>query len=384
MTRPRRYLLRMLIFLAAVLAVAAGLSPLLKDAFLASPALNGLILGILVIGIAYVFRQVILLGPESQWIETFRLGQAAAARENEPRLLAPLVAAIGERKRITLSPLAMRSLLDGIASRLDEFRDISRYLIGLLIFLGLLGTFWGLLQTVGAVRDVIGSLSSGDGDINAIFENLKVGLQAPLGGMGTSFSSSLFGLAGSLVLGFLDLQAGQAQNRFFNELEDWLSSHVRLTSGPMLHEGETAVPAYLQALIEQTADNLETLQRTLARNEEVRRGGESSLLTLTEKIGTLSDQMRAEQQLMVRLAEGQMEMRPVLSRLSDVIAAGVGGLDESTRSHIRNLDLYMAKLLEDSATGRAQVIQELRSEIRLLARTIAALAEEAPTEPPRR
>lgn len=384
MTRPRRYLLRMTVFLAAVLAVAAALSPLLRDAFLASPALNGLILGILVIGIGYIIRQVILLGPEAEWIAGFRLGQAAASSASGPRLLAPLAAAIGERKRITLSPLAMRSMLDGIASRLDEFREISRYLIGLLIFLGLLGTFWGLLGTIGAVRDVIGGLSAGDGDINAIFQNLKSGLQAPLGGMGTSFSSSLFGLAGSLVLGFLDLQAGQAQNRFFNELEDWLSGHMRLGSGPSLGEGETPVPAYLQALIEQTADNLESLQRTLAQNEEVRRGGENSLLTLAEKIGALSDQMRTEQQLMIRLAEGQMEMRPVLSRLSDVIAAGSGGLDEGTRSHIRNLDVYLARLLEDNATGRTQIIQELRSEIRLLARTIAALAEDAPVEPPRR
>lgn len=384
MTRPRRYLLRMTVFLAAVLAVAAALSPLLRDAFLASPALNGLILGILVIGIGYIIRQVILLGPEAEWIAGFRLGQTAASSASGPRLLAPLAAAIGERKRITLSPLAMRSMLDGIASRLDEFREISRYLIGLLIFLGLLGTFWGLLGTIGAVRDVIGGLSAGDGDINAIFQNLKSGLQAPLGGMGTSFSSSLFGLAGSLVLGFLDLQAGQAQNRFFNELEDWLSGHMRLGSGPSLGEGETPVPAYLQALIEQTADNLESLQRTLAQNEEVRRGGENSLLTLAEKIGALSDQMRTEQQLMIRLAEGQMEMRPVLSRLSDVIAAGSGGLDEGTRSHIRNLDVYLARLLEDNATGRTQIIQELRSEIRLLARTIAALAEDAPVEPPRR
>lgn len=384
MTRPRRYLLRMLVFLAAVIAVAAALSPLLINAFLASPALNGFIIGVLVIGIGYIFRQVILLGPEAEWIETFRLGQAAATSTSGPRLLAPFAVAIGDRKRIALSPMAMRSMLDGIGARLDEFREISRYLIGLLIFLGLLGTFWGLLGTIAAVRDVIGGLSAGDGDINTTFQNLKTGLQAPLSGMGTSFSSSLFGLAGSLVLGFLDLQAGQAQNRFYNELEDWLAGHMRLGSSPSLGESETPVPAYLQALIEQTSDNLENLQRTLARNDEARRGGETSLLTLAEKIGALSDQMRTEQQLMIRLAEGQMEIRPVLSRLSDVIASNSGGLDEATRSHIRNLDVYLARLLEDNASGRTQVIQELRSEIRLLARTIAALAEDVPVEPPRR
>ena len=291
-----------------------------------------------------------------------------------------MAAMLGDRGRpVRLSAMALRSVLDGVGARLDEFRDISRYLIGLLIFLGLLGTFWGLLETVGAVSRVVGGLQVGGGELAQVFEELKRGLQAPLSGMGTAFSSSLFGLAGSLVLGFLDLQAGQAQNRFFNELEEWLSGQTRIGAAPSLAESEQPVPAYLQALIEQTADSLENLQRTLARGEENRRGVESSLLSLSERLSTLTDQMRSEQNLLVKLAESQMDMRPILGRLADGIAAGGFGLDDASRTHIRNLDVYMSRLLEETATGRAQIVQELRSEIKLLARTIAALAEDDAT-----
>ncbi|MEL0144704.1 MAG: flagellar motor protein MotA, partial [Alphaproteobacteria bacterium] len=172
----------------------------------------------------------------------------------------------GERKdSLSLSTLSMRSLLDGIASRLDESRDLSRYTIGLLIFLGLLGTFWGLLQTVSSVANVIAGLQVGGGDAVTIFNDLKTGLEAPLSGMGTAFSSSLFGLAGSLLLGFLELQAGAAQNRFYNDLEDWLSTATRVSGGGALSvgEGDQSVPAYIQALLETTADSLDNLQRTV-------------------------------------------------------------------------------------------------------------------------
>ena len=380
MTRPRRFLGRMGLFLAAVAIVAGVLFPMLRDAFLANPALNGLILGVLLIGIAFIFRQVLLLAPEAAWVDAFRQGLPGTSTQSPPRLLAPMAAMLGDRGRpVRLSAMALRSVLDGVGARLDEFRDISRYLIGLLIFLGLLGTFWGLLETVGAVSRVVGGLQVGGGELAQVFEELKRGLQAPLSGMGTAFSSSLFGLAGSLVLGFLDLQAGQAQNRFFNELEEWLSGQTRIGAAPSLAESEQPVPAYLQALIEQTADSLENLQRTLARGEENRRGVESSLLSLSERLSTLTDQMRSEQNLLVKLAESQMDMRPILGRLADGIAAGGFGLDDASRTHIRNLDVYMSRLLEETATGRAQIVQELRSEIKLLARTIAALAEDDAT-----
>lgn len=374
MARPRRFLVRMILFLIAVVGVAGVLFLPLKGAFMANAPLNGLIVGVLLLGIVYNFRQVVMLYPEVDWIEGFRQPHSPLSQPRSPRLLAPMATMLGERRdRLSLSTLAMRSLLDGIYSRLDESRDISRYTIGLLIFLGLLGTFWGLLDTVASIRDVIGGLSV-SGDVADVFGDLKGGLKAPLAGMGTAFSSSLFGLAGSLVLGFLDLQAGQAQNRFYNDLEEWLSSLTRLSSGALPGDGDHSVPAYVNALLEQTAESLENLQRTLARGEEDRITATSAMMSLVEKLSTLTDHMHTEQTLMVRLAESQMEMKPILARLADHQGPS-GGVDEATRTHIRNLDVYMARLLEELSSGREDIIQNVRSEIKLLARTMASLAE---------
>ena len=287
---------------------------------------------------------------------------------------------LGERsERFSLSAISMRSLLDGVGARLDESRDISRYMIGLLIFLGLLGTFWGLLQTIDAVSDVIANLSVGSKELGPVFDDLKAGLQAPLSGMGTAFSSSLFGLAGSLVLGFLELQAGQAQNRFYNDLEDWLSGQTRLASGALSGEADQSVPAYVQALLEQTADSLENLQRTLQRGEESRINANSGINELVEKLGTLTDQMKTEQNLMVRLAESQMELTPVLTKIEDTLARSAegGGAADDMRAHLRNIDVHLARLLEDTANGRTELVQEVRTEIRVLSRTLAAIAEKA-------
>lgn len=374
MTSPKVFLTRMAMFLVIVVVVAAVLSDMLARTFMANPLLNGLILGVLLIGIGYIFRQVLSLYPEVRWIDEFRRDQPSLAVQEPPLLLAPMATMLGERQgQLSLSALSMRTLLDGISARLDESRDISRYLIGLLIFLGLLGTFWGLLQTIYSVGAVIQNLSAGDGDFATTFSDLKAGLQAPLTGMGTAFSSSLFGLAGSLVLGFLDLQSSQAQNRFFNDLEEWLSGLTRLSSASALGDGGQSVPAYVNALLEQTADSLENLQRTLARGEEGRISADSRLLDLTAKLATLSDQMRAGQALLVKLAENQIDMKPVLQRLSEQSALTDGGMDEATRAHIRNMDVHLMRLLEESVTGRNQMVDELRIEIKLLARTIAAL-----------
>jgi septal ring factor EnvC (AmiA/AmiB activator) len=194
--------------------------------------------------------------------------------------------------------------------------------------------------------------------------------------MSIAFSSSLFGLAGSLVLGFLELQASHAQNRFYNDLEEWLSSYTRLSSGSGLAEGDQSVPAYVQALLEQTADSLESLQRTIARSEEGRGSAQHTLMALADKLSILTDQMKAEQGLMVKLAENQMEIRPVLQNLNNHLEGQELGLDEASRSHLRNLDVYVMRLLEEMSQGRNQTVAELRSEIKLLARTIAALADD--------
>ena len=379
MTNPRRFLLRMIVFLACVGVVLALLLPGLERAFFTNAPLNTLIIGVFVFGIFYNFRQVLVLGTEVNWIEQFRGDRAVLADTPAPRLLAPMAAMLRERRgRLSLSAPTMRSLLDGIAARLDESRDLSRYMIGLLIFLGLLGTFWGLSQTVGAIADVIRGLSVGSGETSAVFEKLKQGLDVPLIGMGTAFSSSLFGLGGSLVLGFLDLQAGQAQNRFFTELEDWLSGATRVSTGALPGDGEQSMPIYVQALLEQTAESLETLQRTLTRGEEGRIATNNHLLGLAEKIGTLTDQMRTEQQLMMRLTEDQSELRPILARMAESTRGSAsGGMDEATRAHIRNLDVYVARLIEEMISGREEIVRQIRSDIKLLARTIAAVAEEA-------
>jgi hypothetical protein len=371
MTSPQRFVIRMIVFVVVVAVIVVVLIDPIRRAFAANYALNGLITGVLLIGIIYNFRQVLSLYPEIAWLERFRRGAPALSGAKAPRLLAPMARMLGEREKIALSAMSMRYLLDGIASRLDESRDLARYATALLIFLGLLGTFWGLLETVASIRDVINNLTvAGGADFATVFANLKAGLSAPLTGMGTAFSSSLFGLAGSLVLGFLDLQTGQAQNRFYNDLEEWLSSYTRLSSGAISVEGDHAVPVYVQALLEQTAESLENLQRTLARGEERNTQANNSLLQLTEKLGSLSDQMRTEQNLLVSMAENQTGLRTAIERLAN---AGRGaGLDEATQGHIRNIDVYMARLLEELSSGRDDVVQQLRSEIKLLARTIAA------------
>ena len=376
MTDPRRYLIRMVVFLLAVAVVCGVLGGPLSQAFLANAALNGVILGVLLIGIGFIFRQVFRLVPEVQWIEGYRTNSLGASAQEPPSLLVPVATLLGDRQpgsRQSLSAISLRSLLDSISVRLEESRDIARYLAGLLIFLGLLGTFWGLLNTIGAVGSVIDGLSIEGGDLGQVFTSLKAGLQSPLSGMGTAFSSSLFGLAGSLVLGFLDLQLGQAQNRFYNELEEWLASLTRLTSGSFAFEGEHSATAFQQALMEQTAESLDKLQRVMARGEEDRRGANQTLMALVDRLGALSDRLDGDRDLLERLVTTQGELRPILARLADMSG---GSRDEIVRSHLRNIEAYMARMLEDGASGRAQMTEELRGEIRLVARTIAALAEE--------
>ena len=383
MTRPHTYLVRMSLFLGLVAAVCMTLFLPMRSFFLANMALNGLIVGVLFLGIIYNFRQVLRLYPEVSWIEEFRrnldegvLHPAAQKPVSGPQLLAPMAAMISNRDSLSLSAMSLRSLLDGIASRLNESRDLSRYTIGLLIFLGLLGTFWGLLETVGSISTVIGGLSVESGDATAVFSSLKRGLETPLSGMGTAFSSSLFGLAGSLVLGFLDLQAAQAQNRFYNDLEEWLSSVTRLSSGTIGGDGEQGVPAYVQALLEQTAESLENLQRTLARGQESRANADAGIHALANKIETLTDQMRTEQALMKSLAETQVAMKPILQQIADNVSRPSGGVDDATQAHIRNLDVHVGRMVDELRTGRDDLVQQIRSEIKLLARTVAAANED--------
>lgn len=362
-------------FVIGVIAIAVFLAPALLPYFLGNPWVNGVIVGTLIAGIAYIFRQVSLLNREVAWIEKFRRNQGNVSTQDLPRLLSPMATMLGGGRggRVSLNAVSLRTLLDGIATRLDETRETSHYLIGLLVFLGLLGTFYGLLETVQSVKGVLGGLSLGGSDVVSAFANFKSRLETPLGGMSTAFSASLFGLAGSLVLGFLDLQAGLAQNRFYQDLEEWLSGFTRLSGGGSGGEfGEAPIPAYIQALLEQTADGLENLQRIMSRGEEGRIASNTSLQSLTDRLSQLTDHMRGEQPVLLRLAEQQTALRPVLEKL-----AGGGGtqIQDESRNHLRNIEVQLARLNEEVAQGRSEAVHEIRNEIRLIARTLAALAE---------
>ncbi|MHA1600502.1 MAG: flagellar motor protein MotA [Alphaproteobacteria bacterium] len=342
-----------------------------------------MIIGVLLLGIVYIFRQVIIRRPEVDGLQDLARESSgglvfptALSERPPPRLLSPMATMLGERRgRISLSTISMRTLLDGIHSRIEESHEISRYLIGLLIFLGLLGTFWGLLETVSSVGSAISGLSASGSDAAVMFEDLKRGLEKPLSGMGTAFSSSLFGLAGSLVLGFLELQAGQAHNRFMNDLEEWLSSVTRLSSAGPVGDGDASVPAFIQALLEKTADSLDQLQITIAHGQGDRSTLDQNLLTLTERLGNLTDHMGSEQDLLIRLAESQSQMKTLLTNIA-TNGPSADGFDDASRTHIRNLDVRLEHLIREMSSGRDQAVQEIRGEIRLLTRTIAAMAEE--------
>jgi hypothetical protein len=362
----------MVLFLGAVGGVCALLFPPLRTAFDANQVFNGMILGVLAIGIVINFFQVVSLGPATAWIDDVRGAGALPPSDEAPRLLAPMAKIFSGRdqEQFRISAMAMRSLLDGIRLRLDESRDISRYMVGLMIFLGLLGTFWGLLDTVAGVGNIIGGLSAGTGDLGAIFDELKRDLQGPLTGMGTAFSSSLFGLSGALVLGVLDLQAGHAQNRFYNYLEEWLSELTHLPSSTLTAEGDQPLPVYIEALLEQTAENLNQLQRSVARGEEDRRAAQHSLARLSDQLAELTDQLRAEQKLILNLTKNQTDLQPVMAELANHVANSSSG-NEEMRDHLRNVDVGLERLLEEVSAARRQFGDELRDEFRLLARSIA-------------
>ena len=311
LTPPRIYLVRMGVFLVLAGFLVFILYRPIWAAFLANPGLNGLILGVLLIGIVLAIRQVVRLFREVRWVNDLGRSDDEYMRLEQPVLLAPMAALIGNRaSRTGLSVTMTRSLLDSIAARLDENRELVRYLAGLLVFLGLLGTFWGLIDTVGSVGKVIQSMRTG-AEAGALFDELKSGLAAPLSGMGLSFSASLFGLAGSLVLGFLDLQAGQAQSRFYTELEDWLARATTDPGGTELAPRHGPSPDLILALN----------KLTTAVNEGAGgRAATQAMANLAEGIQGLVQHMRAEQQMIRDWVEAQAarekELKQVLERLS--------------------------------------------------------------------
>ena len=309
LSNPQVFLYSMLIFLALSGFVAAVLYRQISAAFQSNPGLNGLILGVLAVGVLLALGQVVRLFREVRWVNSFLAGTDSS----EPVLLAPMKALLSRSSSMALSTSSMRSILDSIATRLDESRDISRYLIGLLVFLGLLGTFWGLLQTIGSISETIQSLDPGSGDANDVLNSLKEGLSAPLGGMGTAFSSSLFGLSGSLILGFLDLQAGRAQNRFYTELENWLSTVTDLSSD-------------LDGARNGSSEELRELAERLRATQEAGTGNPrtaAAMASLAEGISGLVKNMRQEQQLMRDWVEAQAADQKALRETLESIAASL-------------------------------------------------------------
>jgi hypothetical protein len=374
-TKPTNYLIRMVLFCVVVYGVAALVSPQLVRFYMANPVINSVIVAVEVFGVFWNIRQVQRLYPEAAWVEEFRRSRQKLEIARPPVLLAPMARMLqgradGER-RITLSGQALNTILDGISSRLDESRELSRYVTGVMIFLGLLGTFWGLLHTVNSVAEVINGMSLAGGDVNGMFAQLKSGLAGPLAGMGTAFSSSMFGLSGALILGFLDLTAGQAMNRFFNELEEWLAGLTRLSTGGIAGDGEASVPVYVQALLEQTAENMEGLQRVLVRGEESRGQSNNALLAMSDRLAQLGDTLQSNQQLMEKLVAGQVALGPVLVRLSEQKPA-----DDVSRAYLRNIELLLSRMMTESEQSRAQGLSELRSDLKVLMRTIAAIADD--------
>ncbi len=305
----------MLLFLAAVAGLAFVLREDLLRVFLNTPILNGVIVGVLVIGIFFVMRQVISLWPEVRWLRRFQHREQGAPllETHSINLLAPMAAMLGERiGPMSMSSITMRTILDSISIRLDEAREISRYMTGLLIFLGLLGTFWGLIETVSSVGNVINNLKVG-GDANATFDSLREGLAAPLSGMGISFSSSLFGLAGSLVLGFLDLQMSQAQNRFHTELEDWLATTVHDLGGATDTDAMAGGGGSGEMRVA-----IERLREAITGSGS-NKAATNAMANLAEAIQGLVHHMRTEQQMIRDWVDSQAEQHREIRRLLEMM-----------------------------------------------------------------
>ncbi|HTJ62227.1 MAG TPA: flagellar motor protein MotA [Alphaproteobacteria bacterium] len=362
--RLSRYLALMWLFLVVVAALAVWLAVRLEAAFLANPLLNALLVAVWLIGVAYIMMQTMRLAPEIKWVQEVQRNRIAANDLEPPPLMGSLARLMEARSTpLVLSPTALRAVLDGIAVRLDEVREIARYFIGLMIFLGLLGTFWGLLKTVGSVGGVLNSLSV-TADPTELFTNLKAGLEGPLSGMGTAFGSSLLGLAGSLALGFLDLQLGQAQNRFFVDLEDWLFASSR-------GGAEEATPiAAVQALVEKSAASIDRFQHIMAESEESRRQTASAIQALADRLGGLTELREQDRAALEQRAGIDASLATLLARMSQALDSGQFGADAALRDQLRAIETGINRIADEQSQLRAQALEETRSELRRLARTV--------------
>lgn len=377
-SQPVRQITLMLIVLALVIAGGVLAYSRIFSIFLINPWLNGTIFAVFLLGILACFWQVVQLVAAVSWIENFAAERPGRPQRAAPLLLAPLAALLGARgQRRTIATSASRSILESVGTRIDEGRDITRYLSSLLIFLGLLGTFYGLATTVPGVVDTIRALAPKNGEGAAeVFANLMTGLESQLGGMGTAFSSSLIGLAGSLVVGLLELFVTHGQNRFYRELEEWISSITRLSfaSG----EGEGGDGGAVTEILDHMAEQMEELQTLFARAEGSREQTESRLDVLARALGQMAGQLEAEQQdrarqtaALIHMAEGNDRLIAALEGLSArAEAAQNSEVDAEIRMRLRSIDVQLPRLLEEISAGRQESMAEMRTGLAALSRAV--------------
>jgi hypothetical protein len=373
--QPLRQIILMAVVTAAVAAGVYFAFPMLRGVFLAKPLLNGFVGFVLVLGIVICFLQMVQLVRSVQWINDFVVHRPGHEHVAAPRLLAPLAALLRTRgARMQISSSNARSILDSVATRIDEQRDITRYMGNLLIFLGLLGTFYGLATTVPAMVDTIRSLAPQEGETRVeVFDKLMSGLEGQLDGMGTAFSSSLLGLAGSLVIGLLELFVSHGTNRFYRELEDWLSTITRV--GFSTGEADTATGGEMAAVagaFDTMVEQMETLQALYARSDSGRAAMDERLLSLSASIERLVDRIgqdAAQTALLQRIAEGQ-------DRLAAALALPEGGahVDAESRMRLRSIDVQLLRILEEISAGRQESITDLRSDLAALTTAIRQLS----------
>ena len=376
-SKPTFQILQMLVVLGLVTAVGYVALPQVLPVFTANPELNGFIFFVFVLGVAATFGQVLSLFRSVRWIEGFAGLREGHDANNPPTLLAPLASLLRERgAHGQISSASASSILDSVATRVDEGREITRYIVNLLIFLGLLGTFYGLATTVPAVVDTIKSLDLGSGESSIdVVSRLMDGLESQLGGMGVAFASSLLGLAGSLVVGLLELFASHGQNRFYRELEEWLSSITRV--GFSAGESEGGDMSVLGAAFEHMSGQLEQLRQTMAVSGAGQGGGDTA--ALSEAMHRMADRLDAQDtatQALLRIAEGQERL---IAQLSD--GGGLdGGMDAESRMRLRSIDVQMLRILEEISAGRQESMTELRTELNGIARALRRIGKAAEGE----
>ena len=371
-SQPIRQIMLMLIVLGLTAALVVLAYPSVAPVFLANPWLNGVIIGVFFIGVLACFFQVAQMVSSVRWIEGFATETPGHELTKAPGLLLPLASLLRSRGRQSqISATSSRSILDSVASRIEEVRDITRYIVNTLIFLGLLGTFYGLATTVPALVDTIKSLVPEEGEAGvAVFSRLMGGLESQLGGMGVAFASSLLGLAGSLVVGLLELFAGHGQNRFYRELEDWLSTITRL--GFAAGEGETSPEqGAIVVMADHLSQQMEMIHAMVSRSDESRMAADERMEQLVASMDRMTDRLRADEStsLLTQVAEGQTRLIEALEK------GGAGGdLDAESRLRLRSMDQQLLRILEEMSAGRQEAMAELHNDIAALHRAIQQLA----------